>query len=153
MDEMPIPPISLPKPSPGTGIKLKPPDPPLFEALRLPPGPLPTSHRSGGAISPHKKDRTNFPLGHFTLIQRKASSSKPLGNSRSGGAGILEEEGADEDEALSYMEYLEYIQSGAIGFFKLHGDIYVVQGWDGKRKISKVNGLIQLDVHVLIFEL
>ena len=51
------------------------------------------------------------------------------------------------------MEYLEYIQSGAIGFFKLHGDIYVVQGWDEKRKISKVNGLIQLDVHVLIFEL
>jgi hypothetical protein len=135
MDDMPIPPISLPKPSPGTGIKLKPPDAPPFQPVRLPPAPLPSSHCSGGslgAISPHKKDRTNFLLGHFTINQRKASSSKPLGISRSGGAEIFEEEGVDEDEALWYMEYLEYIQSGAIGFFKLHGDV------DGKRKIGKV---------------
>jgi hypothetical protein len=44
----------------------------------------------------------------------------------------------EEEDDVSYSEYLECIQSGAIGFFKLHGDMYIVQGWDGKRKAAKV---------------
>lgn len=90
-------------------------------------------------ISPQKGDRTNYPLGPFTVkrtVGRHSNKAKRSAieqeNSDEGGVG------GDEDEHLAYSEYLEYLQSGAIGFFKLHGDIYVVQGWDRKRKAAKV---------------
>jgi hypothetical protein len=60
----------------------------------------------------------------------------------------------DEPEGSSYWNYLEWIQSGAIGFFKLHGDIYVAKGWDERRKAAKVrvdSNLLSLDVLICEF--
>jgi hypothetical protein len=142
MDDMPIPPISLPMP-PNTGVRLRlPPCAPSF-SVRLPPAPLPAAPAVGSrlmTISPQKRDRTNYPVGHFSIKRPKGpTGSREKAATKSAlEQGNAEEEMKDVDETLSYSEYLEYIQSGAIGFFKLYGDIYVVQGWDRKRKTAKV---------------
>lgn len=130
--------ISLPTP-PNTGVRLRaPPSTPSFR-VQLPPAPLPVGRALGGnlaTISPQKRDRANYPLGPFNIKRSKVGGSRET----TGAAGRRDFEIVDEDgdEGQSYSEYLEFIQSGAIGFFRLHGDIYVVQGWDGKRKAAKV---------------
>jgi hypothetical protein len=129
-------PVFLPMP-PNAAVKLTPPVAPSFQ-IRLPPARLPGHAYGGGlaTISPQKRDRTNYPLGLFTTKRPKVhrGSEARLATER----GEPEEEILVKDEPLSYSEYLEFIQSGAIGFFKLHTDIYVVQGWDGKRAVAKV---------------
>jgi hypothetical protein len=138
MDDLPNIPISLPAP-PNAGVILRPPPSTPSIRVRLPPAPLPAGHTSGGrlaTISPHKQDRTNYPIGQFSKRSKPQNGGAQTKRLRSGDTGSSREE--DEDEALSYPEYLEYIQSGEIGFFRLKGDIYVVQGWDGRRKVAKV---------------
>lgn len=83
-------------------------------------------------VSPQKRGQTNYPLGPFSIKRSKGCES--------GGAAAttVAERGSSDEEVESYSEYLEYIQSVAIGFLKLHGDMYVVQGWDGERRAAKV---------------
>ena len=127
-------PVSLPTP-PIPGIKLRAPGAPSFQ-VRLPPAPLPRPGL-GATVSPQKRDRTNYPLGPFSIKRSKGrGSGEAAATTPVAERGLSSEEEVEDD--VSYSEYLEYIQSGAIGFFKLHGDMYVVQGWDGKRKAVKV---------------
>ena len=122
--------VSLPTP-PIPGIKLKAPGAPSFQ-IRLPPPPLPRPG-FGATVSPQKRDRT-YSLGPF-------KRSKGRGSGEAAATTSVPERGSSDEEVedeVSYSEYLEYIQCGAVRFFKLHGDIYVVQGWDGKRKAAKV---------------
>jgi hypothetical protein len=122
--------VSLPTP-PIPGIRLRAPGAPSFK-VRLPPPPPPRPGL-GGTVSPQKRGRTNYPLGPFSIKRSKGG-----GSGGAAAATSVAESGSSDEEVESYSEYLEYIQSGAIGFLKLHGDIYVVQGWDGKRKAAKV---------------
>jgi hypothetical protein len=90
-------------------------------------------------ISPKKRDRTKYPVGAFNIRRPNGPVDGTPGTVTS----AIEQGGSEDnvevaDKALSYSDYLEYIQSGAIGFFKLHGDIFVVQGWDRNRKAAKV---------------
>ncbi len=127
MDDIPV---SLPTP-PIPGIRLRAPSAPSFK-VRLPTPPLPRPGL-GAVVSPQKRGRTNYPLGPFSIKR-----SKGRGSEGAAAATSVAESGSSDEEVESYSEYLEYIQSGAIGFLKLHGDMYVVQGWDGKRKAAKV---------------
>jgi hypothetical protein len=147
MDDGPIP-VCLPPP-PNAGLKLRPPPVPSSLQVRLPPASLPVGRGNLIAISPQKRDRTKYPLGHFAIKR-----SKVHGGTKTAGTTSRRDSEEEmlvnlEGEGLSYSEYLESIQCGTIGFFKLHGDIYVVQGWDGKRKAAKVSvtsNLPSLDV-------
>jgi len=135
--------VNLPTPPPSSSsITLKPPPSP---PIRLLPALLPGG---GGlvSISPRKRERTNYPLGPFTLKRSKSSheSNKTDTLSTNPAHELAEENRAEDlgerdyDVVLSYVEYLEHMQSGAISFFKLERDMYVVQGWDGRRKVAKV---------------
>jgi hypothetical protein len=150
MDEEPRIPVSLPTP-PNVGLRLRPPPVPPSLQVRLPPAPLPVGQGTLATISPQRRNRTKYPLGHITLQRSKGPGvSRMVGTTSAGaGRGDSEEETPMEDEGLSYSEYLECIQSGVIGFYKLHGDIYVVQGWDGKRKVAKVRVTSNLSLDVL----
>jgi len=143
-------PVSLPTP-PNACLRLRPPPAPPSLQVRLPPAPLPVGQGKLATISPQKRNRTNYPLGHITLKSSKGHGVRKVGTTSVSGAerGDSEEETFVEDERLSYSEYLECIQSGVIGFYKLHGDIYVVQGWDGKRKVAKVRVISNLSLDVL----
>ena len=121
-------PVSLPTP-PIPGIRLRAPGAPSFK-VRLPPPPLPRP----AMVSPQKRGRTNYPLGPFSIKRSKGCGS----GAAAAATTTVAERGSSDEEVESYSEYLEYIQSAAIGFLKLHGDMYVVQGWDGKRKAAKV---------------
>ena len=98
------------------------------------------------SISPQKRERSNYPLGPFTLKRSKSSHKSNATDTLSTNLAheLAEENRAevlgerDYDVALSYAEYLEHIQFGGISFFKLERDMYIVQGWDGRRKVAKV---------------
>ena len=133
MDDIASFPVSLPTP-PIPGIRLRAPGAPSFQ-VRLPPAPLP-GPGLGVTGSPQKRDRTTYPLGPFSI---KRSIGRGSGEAAATTPSVAERGSSEEvEDDVSYSEYLEYIQSGAIGFVKLHGNMYVVQGWDGKRKAAKV---------------
>jgi hypothetical protein len=40
--------------------------------------------------------------------------------------------------AIGYEDYIEHFESGSIGVLRLEKDLYVVQGWDAKKRQAKV---------------
>lgn len=40
--------------------------------------------------------------------------------------------------AVEYEDYVEHFESGSIGVLRLERDLYVVQGWDAKKRQAKV---------------
>lgn len=43
-----------------------------------------------------------------------------------------------EEDAQEYGPYVEYVLAGAAGFYQIESDLFVVQGWDGRRGATKV---------------
>ena len=46
--------------------------------------------------------------------------------------------GSGTYSALEYKDYVEHFESGSIGVLRLERDLYVVQGWDAKKRQAKV---------------
>jgi hypothetical protein len=42
------------------------------------------------------------------------------------------------DSTLGYEDYIEHFEAGSIGVLRLEKDLYVVQGWDAKKRQAKV---------------
>ena len=160
--------LSTPPTPPISAVRLRPPAPAASNRLRLPPAtatstrvqlppaPLQPSRTLGKlvAISPQKLGRSNYPLGPFSVRRTKTSRR---GKTRSFEERHPTEDDVedlrDEEATLLYADYLEHMESGAIGFFRLHGEVYVVQGWDGKQKVPKVRLTLPFNVFLWILQL
>ena len=157
---LPLPPSTCPR------ITLKP--PPLApSAVSLPPPPPTQLSVATGlsVISPHKRHRKNYsrttaPRGRSKVRRKNQSTSQtellpvyPLeehdidNESMEGFFGVEGESellsttpGGESGTyfALGYEDYVEHFESGSIGVLRLERDLYVVQGWDAKKKQAKV---------------
>jgi len=105
-------------------------------------------------LSPQKRPRTNHNVEGPPTTRKRSNYSRVIPLNLSPVKGI---DGDDEasvyplntpspnntldagDNSLSYSDYLEYALAGAAGVYRLEKDLFIVQGWDGRRKTTKVS--------------
>jgi len=135
--------FNLPPPTSKRPTLSLPPPSDLPKPLLAPPRAKPDQGRLSN-LSPQKRPRVNYQSNANNLNTRlfypskkKSKAANPAGSEANAKEHVSDSSDA-LDDTLSYAEYLDYALAGAAGVYRLERDLYVVQGWDGRRKSTKV---------------
>ncbi|KAJ3504073.1 hypothetical protein NLJ89_g8132 [Agrocybe chaxingu] len=133
--------LTLPEP-PRRAVPFRLPTPPprVPPKLKLPATPPKTRTNGLARLSPQKRPRSNYPVGPYHLNQARKAARRTAQKYDSHSTTTQDDESLDDapqDGDLQYEVYLEHALAGAAGWFRLEREVYVVQGWDNRRKETK----------------